>query len=109
MAPDGGPFRRPFLISTDGFFGDPDYLTLSNNLIGRQVAERAVSATLGIVEPSGFKDMLNLSVRDELMHVQTLVAQSSVKRFHKSIFHRFAGSNEVELHTSPIGPIFQRS
>jgi hypothetical protein len=48
---DVGPIPRQFLTRTAGFFGSPDHLTLSNKLILRQVAERAVQAALIIVEP----------------------------------------------------------
>ena len=41
---DVGPITRQFLTRADGFFGGPDYLTLSNELIRRQVAERAMWA-----------------------------------------------------------------
>ena len=37
-----GPIPRQFLTRTDGFFGSPAPLKLSNKLIRRQVAERAV-------------------------------------------------------------------
>jgi hypothetical protein len=50
---DVGPIPRQFLTRTDGFFGSLDHLTLSNKLIRRQVAERAVRAALIIVEPPG--------------------------------------------------------
>ena len=57
---DVGPIPRQFLTRTDGFFGSSDYLTLSNKLIRRQVAERAVRAALIIVESPRFDDGLCL-------------------------------------------------
>lgn len=48
------PVPRRFLTRTAGFIGGPDHLTLSNNFIRRQVAERAVRAALIIVEPPCF-------------------------------------------------------
>ena len=107
-AADVGPVPRQFLTRTAGFFGGPDPLTLSNKLIRRQVAERAVRAALIIVEPPDFNDVLGLGERAELVHVQTLVSQAAVKGLNKGILHRFAWSNEVELHAPPIGPIFER-
>ena len=41
------------------------------------------------------------------MHVQTLVAKSPIKRFNEGIFHGFAWANEVKLHATAIGPVFQ--
>ena len=105
---DVGPIQRQFLTGLDSFFVGP-VLTLSNELIRRQVAERAVRAALIIVEPPGFKDVLSLSERDELMHVQTLVAQSADTRLNEGILHRCAESNDVERHTAPIGSFFPRS
>ena len=102
---DNAPVESFF---TDGFFGSPDHLTLSNKLIRRQVAERAVRAALITVEPPDFNDVLGLGELAELVHVQTLVVQSAVKGFNKGIIHGFARSNEVELDTPPIGPIFER-
>ena len=66
-------------------------------------------AALIIVEPPDFNEVLGLGERAELVHVQTLVSQSSVKRFNEGVLHRFARPNEVELHASAIGPIFERS
>ena len=109
LADDVGPVLRRFFTRADDFFVDLFSLTLSNPLLRRQVAERATRATLSIVEPPGFKDVLRLRERDELMHVHTLVAQSAVTRLNEGILHRFAGSNEVERHTAPLGPLFPRS
>jgi hypothetical protein len=67
-----------------------------------------VRAALIIVAPPGFDNVLSLGHRGELMYVQTFIAQSAVKGFNKGILHGFARSNEVELHTPPIGPIFER-
>jgi hypothetical protein len=47
--------------------------------------------------------------RRELVHVQALVPQTSIKRFKKGVFHGFARSNEVQLNIAPIGPIFECS
>jgi len=66
-----------------------------------------MGAPLIIVTPPGFDDSLCLGQRGELMHVQALVSEPPVKRLDKGIFHGFPRSNEVELDTSPIGPIFQ--
>jgi hypothetical protein len=67
-----------------------------------------VRAALIIVEPPGFDDVLGLGHRGELVYVHTLIAQSAVKGFNTAILHVFAWSNEVELHTPSIGPIFER-
>ena len=106
---DVGPVLGRFLTRADDFFGDLFSLTLHDELMRRQVSERAVRAALIIVAPPGFDDVLGLGERAELVHVQTLVSQSAVKRFNKAILHRFAGSNTVQLHAPPIGPLFERS
>ncbi len=69
--------------------------------------ERAVGTTLIIVRPPGFDDGLGLGQRGELMYVQTLVAQLSVKRFNEGMVDGFARLNEVKLDASPISAIFQ--
>ena len=65
-------------------------------------------AALIIVETPGFDDVLGLGHRGELVYAQTIISQSAVKVLNKGIFHRFARSNEVELHAPPIGPLFER-
>lgn len=45
------------------------------------------------VKSSVFNVLLRLRYRGELVHVQTLVSQSSVKRFNKGISHGFPRSN----------------
>ena len=65
-------------------------------------------AALIIVEPPGFDNVLSLGHRGELLYVQTLISQSTVKRLNEGVFHRFAGPNKVELHAPTIRPIFER-
>lgn len=48
---------------------------MSDGLIWGQVPEWAVRPVLIIIEPPGFKDVLGLVERDELVYVQTLVSQ----------------------------------
>ena len=109
LASDVGPVPRQCLTRIDDFFDSPDDLTLCKKLVGGQVPKRAVRPTLIVVHAPGFDDGLCLGERGELVHVQTFVSQSSVKRLNKSVFHGFSRSNEVELHTPSIGPIFQRA
>ncbi len=45
---------------------------------------------------------------EEDLHVQTLVAQSTVERFDIAILDRLAGADESELNTVLIGPGFHR-
>jgi hypothetical protein len=40
--------------------------------------------------------------------VHTSISQAAVKGFNTGILHRLARANKVELHTPPIGPIFER-
>jgi hypothetical protein len=67
-----------------------------------------VWVVLIIVEPPGFDDVLGLGERVELMHVQTFISQSAVKRLNEGVLYRFAGPNEVEWHAPPMSPIFER-
>lgn len=61
MSCDVGPVTRQPLTRTDSFFGGPDHRTLSNELIRREVAERAVRAALIIIiEPPRFDYGLRL-------------------------------------------------
>jgi hypothetical protein len=48
------------------------------------------------------------TIEANLVHVQTLVSQSAVTRFTEGVFHGFAGPNNVELHATTTGPIFER-
>jgi hypothetical protein len=82
---------------------------LSGKLVWCQVAKRVVRAALIIVEPPDFDKVLGLGERAELVHVQTLVSQSAVKRLNTGVLHQFALPNEVELYASAIGPIFERA
>ncbi len=66
-----------------------------------------MGAVVIVIHPPGFDDGLRLGERSELVHVQALVPQSSVKRFNEGIFHGVPRLYEVELLTPPIGPIFQ--
>ena len=62
-----------------------------------------------IVEPPCFNLRVYIGGGYELLHVQTLVSQSSVKGFHEGVFHRFAWPNKIQLDAPLIRPIFQRS
>jgi len=57
---DAGPVLRQLLTRTEGFFGGPDHLTLSNKLVWGQVPERAMRTALIVVEPPRFDDALRL-------------------------------------------------
>lgn len=63
-------------------------------------------AVVILIHSPRFDGGVRLGKRGKLVHVHTLVTQAPITLFNKDIFHRFARSNEVELHTPPIGPIF---
>lgn len=65
-------------------------------------------AALIIVESPGFNEVLGLGAQGELVHIQTFVSQSAVKRFNEDVLRRFALPNEVELYASALRPIFER-
>lgn len=60
-----------------------------------------------MIDPPRFNDRLGLDQRGELVHVQTLIAETPVKRLNECAFDGFPRSNKIELYASPISPIFQ--
>ena len=76
---DVGPILRQVITRTDGFFGDLLSLTLFEKLVRGQVPECAMWAAVIVIHPPRFDDGLGLGERGELVHVQTLISQSSVK------------------------------
>ena len=74
-----------------------------------QVPERAVWTMLVVVPTPRFDLRPDVGEREELMHVQALVAQAPVEGLDVGVFHGFAGPDEVELHATPIGPVFERA
>src|SRR5262245_17909207 len=59
--------------------GSPYFLTVRDELARCQVPERAVRPLLVVVEAPGFDLLPRVLERDELMHVQALVAQAPVE------------------------------
>ena len=66
----------------------------------RQVGERAVWAMRIVVTPPGFEERLSVIERQELMDVQTFVAQASVERFDVAVVGGLPRPCEVELHAA---------
>jgi len=62
---------------------------LGDKLVRCQVPERAVWASLIVVDAQGFDLRFRILDRRELMDVQALVSEPSVKRFDEAIFHGF--------------------
>jgi len=60
-----------------------------------------VSALI-VIDAPRFDLRLGVVDRCELVDIQTLITQSTVKRFDERIFHGFAGSNEIQLHAALI-------
>ena len=90
---DVGPLLRQLLTRAEDLFGGPFVLALADELARRQVPEGAVWVVHTIVEPPAFEDRLRLGERGELVDVQTLIAETPVKRFNEGIFHGFARPN----------------
>src|SRR5262245_50151630 len=59
--------------------GSPYFLTVRDELARCQVPERAVRPLLIVVEAPGFDLLPRVLERDELMHLQALVAQAPLK------------------------------
>ena len=62
-----------------------------------------------VVVPPRFELLPGIVERRELVDVQALIAQASVKRFYVAVFSRLSWPNEMELHTASPSPVFQRS
>src|SRR5262249_53771186 len=73
-----------------------------------QVPERAVRPLLVVVEAPGF-DLPRDLERNELMHLQALVAQAPVEGLDVGILHGFARMDEVERDAPVIRPVFARA
>ena len=106
---DVGPETRQVLARKRDRFDGPYSLTLGDELVRCQVPERAVWASLIVVDAPGFDLRFRILDRRELMDVQALVSEPSVKRFDEGIFHGFARANEIQLHPTLIGPVFERA
>lgn len=83
-------------------------LTLTDELVRGQVPEQAVRPTLIVIYAPGINDGLGMSERGDLVHVQTLVSQSSIRPLNEGIFHGFARPNKIQLNASAIRPLLQR-
>ena len=106
---DVGPETRQVLARKRDRFDGPHSLTLGDELVRCQVPERAMWASLIVVDAPGFDLRFRIFDRRELVDVQTLVSEPSVKRFDEGIFHGFARANEIQLHAALIGPVFERA
>src|SRR5215467_11697863 len=93
---DVGPIARQFSTRMGDGFDGPQSLTLRNELVRGQVAERAVGPTLIVVEPPRFDLCLRVRQRCELVHVQTLIPQPAVEGLDECVFNGFPRANEIE-------------
>jgi hypothetical protein len=84
---DVGPVTRQIPTTKGAGFGGPCHPTLTDKLLRRQVAERAVWAALIVVDPPGFALRLGVRDRRELVHIQTFIPQPSIKRFDERVFN----------------------
>src|SRR5262245_11447708 len=62
---------------------------------------------LVVVEAPGFDLLPGILERDELMHVQALVAQAAVERLDVRVLHGVAGMDEGERHAAAIRPVLE--
>src|SRR5438552_3023637 len=62
-----------------------------------------------VIDSPGFDLRPRIFERQELVDVQTLVAQSPVKTLDVAVFRGFSGSDEVELYASAVGPLLERN
>ena len=86
---DVGPVTRQVSTRTGAGLGGLDDPTLTEELVRRQVAERAVWPALTTIDPPGFDLRLG---RRELMHFQTLVAKPSVECLDERVFNGLTGA-----------------
>ena len=89
---DVGPVTRQVSTRTGAGLGGLHDPTLTEELVRRQVAERAVWPALTTIDPPGFDLRLGLSDRRELMHFQTLVAKPSVECLDERVFNGLTGA-----------------
>jgi hypothetical protein len=61
-----------------------------------------------VVLPPRLQNLFHVVERSKLIHVQTLITQSTIKRLDHSVLGGFAGSDEVELYASEITPLVER-
>ena len=106
---DVGPETRQVLARKRDRFDGPCSLALGDELVRCQVPERAAWASLIVVDAPRFDLRFRIFDLRELMDVQALVSEPSVKRFDEGIFHGFARTNEIQLHPSLMGPVFERA
>lgn len=64
---------------------------LDDKLAGCQVAQRTVGTAFVVVPPPCFDGTFGVIQRQKLMHVQTLVAQTSIEGFDVTVVGGFAG------------------
>ena len=81
--PDLAPVCRQLVIESRGF-SDRFSLTGFHVLRWGRVPEGAVRPLVVVVTSPGFDLCLRVSQRQELMHVQALVAQATVERYRRS-------------------------
>lgn len=63
------------------------------------VAQRAVRSVMVVIRPPSFDLALRILDRQELVRVQTFIAQLAVEGFDKAVFDRLSASDEVEQDT----------
>ncbi len=83
--PDVGPFSRQ-VLARNGAVDDRVMLPLLDELVRRQMTERAVRPALIVIEPPSFDLHPGVVHGHELVHVQTLVAKPPVERLNKRRF-----------------------
>jgi hypothetical protein len=60
-----------------------------------------------IVQPPRFDNRSGFIKRPELVDVQALISQPSIKGFNEGVFDWFAWANEIQFDAVPIRPVFQ--
>ncbi len=60
-----------------------------------------------VVDPPGFDLPARIFDGCELRDVQTLIAQTAVKRLYVAVLRGFSGVNEVELRTQLVSPFLE--
>ena len=61
-----------------------------------------------VIDPPCLDQLFGVIDRQELMHVQALVAQAPVERFDMRVVRGFSRPCEIELHAALERPCFQR-
>ncbi|KAF0180278.1 MAG: hypothetical protein FD164_1815, partial [Nitrospirae bacterium] len=78
-----------------------------DKFIGCQVSQSAMRSLLIVIKPPLFNDSASMFHAHKPVLIQAFISKPSVGAFNIRIIDRLARANEVQLHSSGIGPFVQ--